>query len=545
MAGATLRDCVTVSRRQSTTVELRHPLWTLNLPAQWVDGVPKARAFLDRRAGTEDAAGFDRQLDALLALLGCQGGLSAPVLPRYSPNQLRRLFHAVILEWYADYFTHPLWRLLQNGELSRVGLVTWVVHNYMVSRSVGMTAARAAVRSTREQDRLVFLESALDEYAHCRDYFHVANPRLGLSTDDLRGYVPLPSNTAFDYQMLRLADEDVLAHMLVGYMQEYTARFIGDYEAFYAAVENSYGIASFFAPWLAHVRLDLDLGHADGFARALEEHGPVARDALEGSLSNAWAAFAALRQGLDEIVTIDRIGDGAAPSVLRQRLHPGENQLRGFVPPIATWNIDLNSVTTYLEMADRVAERVTAIPVGHIDSAFLRTEFGRAALAAMAHSNTEPEVLMTGDAVAAWAATSGDQANLTSHTSRPWATPAALYVANLVRESATEPYLCAALILVADRTMSPLPNGRARGDGLLPPAARNAVTAALRDHVPGEAAIARAGTQMLQVLEIAQSSTAHHLPTSFYGDGASETAHDFTSTRERPEALSAVDATHY
>ena len=47
----------------------------------------------------------------------------------------------------------------------------------------------------------------MEEYDHCEVHFFPRDPRLGLSEENVRRVVPLPSSVAFDQQMLRMAEE--------------------------------------------------------------------------------------------------------------------------------------------------------------------------------------------------------------------------------------------------------------------------------------------------------------------------------------------------
>ncbi|PYI91195.1 MAG: hypothetical protein DME97_14700 [Verrucomicrobia bacterium] len=101
--------------------------------------------------------------------------------------------------------------------------------------------------------------------------------------------------------MLRTAETDWLAHILVCLFQECTSAFYSDCKDFYGAVEARYKLPGFFRGWLAHIELDLDYDHSGFFDDALRDIGGIPRAEVAASLRSFWFTFDFLLDALDEI----------------------------------------------------------------------------------------------------------------------------------------------------------------------------------------------------------------------------------------------------
>lgn len=292
-------------------VSLRHSFWELSLPKDWVDRTPRLSDFFDRQIPAQKLnADTSPELRGLLQLLKEQGCLSYPDQQEsYTLKEIKELFTNLCAQWYGAYYAHPLWQRLRDGSLSINALVAWLIHNYHVSRSAGMSDARCATRLLKLGLRPRFAHNALEEYSHCDDFYFVRHPKLSLADDEVKNYVHLPSSLAFDHQMLRMAEDDWLGHVLVSFFQESTVRFLDDCKTFYQVVERNYGIEDFFAPWQRHIELDLEYGHASNFAFILSADESISKTDMVTSLRNARFTFEFLVSALDAILAEDVWGE--------------------------------------------------------------------------------------------------------------------------------------------------------------------------------------------------------------------------------------------
>src|ERR1043165_1265570 len=211
-----LRETVRVSQL-ADAISVLHVFWSIDLPRDWAESTPGMLKFLSGVEPISSVSTKDAETSNVLGLLRLARCVTTPLKDEYQLSEVRDLFISLCISWHGHYYSHPLWTRLREATLSRNALVAWIIHNYHLSQSAGATAARCATRESRKEVKRVFLESAIEEYSHCREYYAVAGSRLGISTQDVQIAVPLPANLAFDQQMFRLAEEDWLAHILVGY----------------------------------------------------------------------------------------------------------------------------------------------------------------------------------------------------------------------------------------------------------------------------------------------------------------------------------------
>lgn len=504
-------------------VEIRHPLWAVSLPKGWVDDAPGVRSLLERRVSAYEIAGIDSQVDALIALLRYEGGLAfSDTEPAYTLRQIREIFVPLILEWYGHYYSHPIWNMLRAGTLGQSGLIAWIVHNYHMSRSVGMTAARAATHYSKPSLKRIFLKSALDEYAHCEEYYLAQHAGLDLTSQDLQRYLPLPASLAFDLQMLRIAEEDWLAHVLVGLMQEFTARFVSHYEAFYQDVASAYGLGNFFDRWLAHTRLDLNYGHAEDFSLALDSDEEIAREPLERSLHNTWCVYQYLYTALDEAVLAGEVGGALRlPDLVgKDSPEPRTTFLYGVDADLPR----ILSARTYAELNSALSVgRFPAIRMaGHIirDLEFMRNDLGRSVVRALSTSSTHSDVLMFGRLLESWTnPETEDPLSLVGDSYIGDPAPGALAICNLVRESASFPVTCAALLLLIETEMTN-PEAGAERQPALPIGAHGILEENLSRRPISETSRTECAIVLLQLRELIESWVAATAPSikSYYGE---------------------------
>jgi hypothetical protein len=323
-------------------VDVRYGFWSVELPRDWVSSTDGLERFLKGDAPLSAVELREPEAANLVGLLRVAGCLTSPRKESYALREVRSLFEPLCISWHAHYYDHPLWSRIREGRISRNALVAWVVHNYHLSQSAGVTAARCATRAQRPDVKRLFLESAIEEYSHCREYYRIDDSRIGITAAEALEYVHLPASLAFDQQMFRLAEDDWLAHILVGYFQESTSSYFTQCAEFYDGVEKRFDLAGFFDGWKGHIRLDLDFGHASAFADALESDESVSLQQVEASFKNAAVTVQFLIAALDEILAEDREDDrivlrrpvslkGATGLEERRPLDFGSVSVKGFV----------------------------------------------------------------------------------------------------------------------------------------------------------------------------------------------------------------------
>jgi hypothetical protein len=285
-------------------VRIATPLAELALPRAWVDGEPAAWPLLTRNLAVSEIPVTSPQLAAVVAFLDDCGAIER-LSPRasYTSREIRRWFDAVILDWYAAYYAHPLWAELRAGTLDPGRLLAWVIHNYHVSRAAGISSARCAVRFPRHDLRGALERDTLEEFWHCDAFYFVVHPRLTVDPDAVKRSLPLPATLAVEQQALRMAEDDWLGYLLFAYFQESSIRFLRDAKSFYKDVEQRYRLDAFFGSWLAHISLDLRHGHADVLGALLDTSHTFTATEAHASVRNAWMAYRFLLASLDEIMT--------------------------------------------------------------------------------------------------------------------------------------------------------------------------------------------------------------------------------------------------
>ena len=331
-----------------------------------------------------------------------------------------------------------------------------------------------ATRETRKDVKRVFLESAIEEHSHCREYYAVADTRLGVSTEDVKRSVPLPANLAFDHKCLDW-QRKIGLHTSVGYFQESTANYYSQCERFYEIVESNYGLPRFFDGWKGHIRLDLDYGHASAFGDALESTEHVSAAQLRGSLTNAAITVQTLVAALDQILACDR-ADGAIILRLPQDDSGafGDGGHQAFVSSQV-----LNSIINSAEQID-----------------FLNADLAESCCRALSYASTEGELVSLGRLVELSAQHLQRKVGTSS-----WFVPdmVAASIANFIREASIYPReLGLSLLYLLDRV------NRNRNSSLwiLEPAARAELHALVNSTNPIGVMSLRAATRLMQFAEL-------------------------------------------
>ncbi|HUR80102.1 MAG TPA: hypothetical protein VM733_05020 [Thermoanaerobaculia bacterium] len=293
------------------------PLAELALPRSWVDTDAAVWPLLKRQLATGDVREMSSELAAVVRFLDECGGIERLSPQReYTTGEIRRWFDAVILDWYAAYYAHPMWKALRAGTLDRGRLLAWVIHNYHVSRAAGISSARCAVRFPRADLREALQRDTLEEYWHCDAFYFVAHPRLAIESDAVKSSLPLPATLAVEHMALWMAENDWLGYLLFAYFQESSIRFLDDAQTFYTDVERHYELETFFESWMAHISIDVRHGHADILGKLLDADASfTAASAAHASIRNAWMAYRFLLASLDEIMDAPA---SDAPVPLRQ-----------------------------------------------------------------------------------------------------------------------------------------------------------------------------------------------------------------------------------
>jgi len=307
-----------VLERTDEGILLRFAHWEVRLPQESIDRVPILRQLLaERRYGSRN--GLDRESAGVVALLDAQGCFMPEAVHELCLRELLQRFQPIRSIFYSEYYSHPAWDIIRSGRASQAQLVAWVIHNYHISRSAGVIAARMASRTTTGKLKSFFREDALEEFWHCDQFYFVDDPSLRFDADAVKSYVPLPGSTAFEEMALRAADESWIGHLLIAYFQESSIVFRDDSEQFYDAVETNYGLKNFFAGWRRHMTLDLDHGHADGLRDLLDTDQMVSVNEAARGLRTVQLAHFFLVSALDQI----RAQDGEAHQHLESRSPAG------------------------------------------------------------------------------------------------------------------------------------------------------------------------------------------------------------------------------
>lgn len=284
--------------RESDAVLLSFAHWELRLPTSAVAADPEVAAILrERRAKASPGSGFAGRLMALLEAQGC---LLRTGEDRMTLQRVFELVQPIRSQLYASYYAHPLWSVLSRGEASLGQLAAWVTHNYHVSRSAGVIAARMATRFRNHPLGHRFRQDALDEFWHCDQFYFVRHPRLALDVEACKRYVALPGSLAFEDLALRAAGEDWLGHLLIAYFQESSIVFRAESEAFYDSVERNYGLDGFFSGWRRHMSLDASQGHAEGLEALFRADIEVRREGFSVALARLQLAHHFLLAALDQ-----------------------------------------------------------------------------------------------------------------------------------------------------------------------------------------------------------------------------------------------------
>ncbi len=288
-----------LKNKEKTTVE--YAMWAIEVPNLWLDNHPNFDHIFNRTGQVKNWIPSNDEEFQVYNLLKEQGCFEEEEKSVFTGLEVQKIFERVVTTWYSQYYKHPIWNELISG-CSRNHLITWLIQNYHLSRSAGVTDSRCVTYFPKKEMREYFKQNAIEEFWHCDAFYFVNHSKLSVDRDAVKGYLPLPASIAFDQQMLFLAENDPLAYIMVAYYQESSARFITDCKEFYATMEAKYDLEGFFTPWVNHLMFDFEYDHADRYARMFLDNGNVSREDLLASFKNAAFAIGYLFQACNEIL---------------------------------------------------------------------------------------------------------------------------------------------------------------------------------------------------------------------------------------------------
>jgi hypothetical protein len=290
----------------------------------------------------------------------------------------------------------------------------------------------------------LFLNSAIEEYAHCEQFYIVDDDRLGVKREQVVHAVHSKSSLKFDQQMMRLAEEDWLAHVLVGYFQEATAVYYDQCCRFYEKIEENYGLTGFFDGWKAHIRLDNDYGHVGEFTRVFDSDETLPLSIVERAFHNAAITVQSLIAALDEIILAER-DDGRV--VLRKPLNSSEIQAHdtnSLIPNFEARKYDFQfercgTTKDLLEVLKRSALDDSwyhpTVP-SREEASFIEGDFGISLSRALSYCNRHSEIVRMGRLVEVYEASlAAVRRTPIDYAPSSWSSG----VANFLREASINP----------------------------------------------------------------------------------------------------------
>jgi hypothetical protein len=136
-----------VLKRTDQGIILQFAHWEVCVPEDAVDRIPVLHQLLaDRRYLSRD--NLDKESARVVALLDAQGCFIPEAANELRLRDLLQRFQPIRSLFYSEYYGHPAWEIIRSGRASQAQLVAWVIHNYHISRSAGVIAARMAARTT-------------------------------------------------------------------------------------------------------------------------------------------------------------------------------------------------------------------------------------------------------------------------------------------------------------------------------------------------------------------------------------------------------------
>lgn len=303
-----LRESVLVDSN-SSGVELRFSVWSIELPRSLLESSKKISAFFRREISSSALNDESDHVRNLLALLSYQGCL-VPECNKdvYQLEEIKALYISFCNESYGRYYAHNLWASMRADVIPVSTIRQWISRTYFLSRFAGVTASAASQNGPTHEIRSAFLKSAVEEYSHCEDYYL---PPSALFSSDLgytKGIAPAPCFVAFDQQMLRIAQEDWLAHLFIALFQERTAQFKDGAHRLYLRVEEQLGMPGMLDGWRTHISFDEENSHEDDLGRLFEQQIEIPYEQLQDAFDEASLTVDLLIDGLDTVLHLGKSG---------------------------------------------------------------------------------------------------------------------------------------------------------------------------------------------------------------------------------------------
>lgn len=470
-----LRDTTCV-QSHAGKVLVRRAFWQIELEEDWVRSHPAFADFLERKRPLSHLDSSSPELADVVTLLGSIGSISVQrETHRYSGSELLNVFRPLQMQWYGEYYAHPVWPMLRDGVAPRGVYAAWFIYNYYVSMSAGATDSRAAIYSKRRGMQRRFARNALEEYSHCKQYFDLTELLPEYSPETLQTAVPFPSNRAFDQQMLRLAEQDEVAHLLVSYFQECTEHFADQCRRFFTLTSTSLGSPRAFDSWIEHLELDGKYGHAKRLERTLARSTrtfSVRR--VIAILTQVRAAIRFLNVALDEVAACDMLPCRLRLPFSGGLLDRGQSSLMDIYPEALTFirveGGSVLNVVSDLPLPNLAHTEKAADSVFARDGLWLIRSIGALLLRALSFAENREALLAIGDAAKSLLVSTG---KFDSALSRLPQSAYCLAVHNFLWAAAIQSMIFAALtIRVCQGVFSHSTDARVQS-------MRNSVTAAL------------------------------------------------------------------
>ena len=397
-----LRDSVLVNSSPSG-VELRFSVWSIALPIGLLESSPKLSAFFRREASSSELGSECEQVRNLIYVLFHQGCLiPANVKSIYQLPEVKPLYISFCNESYGRYYAHNLWTDMRSADILISIIRQWISRTYFLSRFAGVTASAASRNGPTQEIRSVFLKSAIEEYSHCEDYYRPPEALFPAGLGYTCGISAAASFLAFDHQMLRIAQQDWLAHLFVALFQERTAQFRDGAHKLYSRVEGQLGTPGLFNGWRTHISFDEKNSHEGDLDELFDQKLNISLDQLQLSFEEAALAIDLLIDGLDEVRRFGKAGMNpravASANVLQVCHLEGIQCLSGiFEHPIKAISIDA--------LATEFAELVASTSKGSIfltsSSVFLVTQIAHCLVSLTAecieNCETHDEIICLGN----------------------------------------------------------------------------------------------------------------------------------------------------
>ncbi len=396
-----LRDSVSVEWVPSG-VELRFSVWSIELPSSVLEDNPNLVRFFQRQLSSSDLVGLPEQAQNLIALLGYQGCLIPKITKsQYELREVKLQNVSFCNEMYGIYYAHPLWKVMRGDSIPRTIITQWISRTHFLSRFAGVTASAASANSSLVKVKAAFLKSSIEEYSHFQDYYALPRTLFPLTNGFTAGVAPLASFVAFDYQMLRIAKKDWLAHTCVALFQERTASFSESANKLYSRVESQLGMPGLLDGWRTHISFDESNSHERDLEVLFDQDLSLSLEQIQESFNEAALTIHLLMDGLDDVLKLGK--QGIDPRANAFSLTLERPNMQGIESLSAVSRHQLKSRTSS-EVSAELSELIASTPPGceflMNASGFLLSQFAKSfvglALECLANCDTRVEITCIG-----------------------------------------------------------------------------------------------------------------------------------------------------